>query len=178
MGTGELQTVASLPRLGVDELHLLRGLLTFPAESTLDLVRDLSAVWPWLGDAVRELDTLGLDDWRAEYRRLFFHGAAPALCPPFASAYAGGGDEPAWGMASLHMRAELPLSNLPPDYLGAELNLLAELLESEHDLGPELLQEAWRHMQGWVPAFADCLVRHAGLHLYRGIGQRLDQLFA
>lgn len=177
METSELQIQPGVSRLSVDELHLLRGLLAFPGEPVRELVQDLATVWDWLAGAERQLASLGLDEWRAEYRRLFFRGQQPAQCPPFATDYAGPGEGPAWAMASLHLRAGFPLTNMPPDYICAELNLLAELLESEQDLGPALLGEAWEHLRGWVPEFATRLERQAQVELYRGVARRLLELF-
>ena len=166
-----------MPQISVDELHLLRGLLAFPNESSLELAIDLAEVWPWLQDARADLEAAGLEQWREEYRRLFFGGDQPAACPHHASAYAGVSRDAPWHIARLYARAGLPLCNVPPDYIGSELNLLAELLESEHDLGSGLVHEAWSHMADWIPRFAGCLAESTRIGLYRGIAARLHDLF-
>ena len=178
MGIGEATPSLSMPQISVDELHLLRGLLAFPNESSLELAIDLAEVWPWLQDARDSLEDAGLEAWREEYRRLFFGGDQPAVCPHHASAYPGVPRDAPWRVARLYARAGLPLCNVPPDYVGSELNLLAELLESEHDLGSGLVNEAWSHMAAWIPQFARCLGKSTRLDFYRGIAARLQDLFA
>lgn len=177
METGKVTPSPDMARLSVDELHLLRGLLAFPNEASLELLRELSEVWPWLEAAGQDMDAGSLDDWRSEYCRLFFNGEEAARCPHFSSAYEGAPNNAASKVAGLYMRAGLPLCNIPPDFIGSELNLLAELLESEHDLGSSLLHEAWLHMAGWIPQFAACLRRETRLALYRVMADRLEQLF-
>lgn len=177
MATGEATPTLSMPQISVDELHLLRALLGFPNESSLELARELGGVWPWMRDARQDIQAIGLEPWREEYRRLFFGGDQPTVCPHYASAYGGVPRDAPWRVARLYSRAGLPLCNVPPDYIGSELNLLAELLEGESDFGSALLHEAWEHMTHWVPLFARCLQEHAQLSLYRGIGERLETLF-
>ena len=178
MGIRQSDAVPSAPPLSVDELHLLRGLLVLPSEALLDLIRELSAFWPCLSRARAEVDGQPVEALREEYLRLFIGGESPPLCPPFASAYLAPGSQSAVVVARLYAAAALPLTNVPPDYIGSELNLLAELMESEHDLGPELLGETWNHMAAWVPQFAATLRMRAHSGLYQGIGERLGQLFA
>ena len=177
MGIGEATPSLSMPQISIDELHLLRGLLAFPNESSLELALDLAEVWSWLQDTRDDLEAAGLEPWREEYRRLFFGGDEPAVCSHNASAYQGIPRDAPWHVARLYARAGLPLCNVPPDYIGSELNLLAELLESEHDLGSGLVHEAWSHMAAWIPKFARCLGTNTRLGLYRGIAARLEDLF-
>ena len=150
-GVTRMGSVYPATRLNVDELHLLRGLLAFPTDDSYALVKQLARSWSWLGSVRDELESTSIDDWREEYRRLFMHGHAPALCPPYESAYAHG---------------------------DVQWDLLAELLESEGDLGREPVAEIWEHLTAWVPRLADDLERHARISLYRGLAARLRELFA
>ena len=175
-GVTRMGSVYPATRLNVDELHLLRGLLAFPTDDSYALVKQLARSWSWLGSVRDELESTSIDDWREEYRRLFMHGHAPALCPPYESAYAHGDVQ--WDIAMLYSRWGVSMCSMPPDYLGSELNLLAELLESEGDLGREPVAEIWEHLTAWVPRLADDLERHARISLYRGLAARLRELFA
>ncbi|MBS4097820.1 MAG: molecular chaperone TorD family protein, partial [Sulfuricella sp.] len=110
---------------------------------------------------------------------LFICGHPKTACPPFESAFLGGG---MFGIAcdrlgDLYRRAGLQAEDVPPDYLGTQLECAAYLLEQPCDHSNELLQELWRdHLAGWAPRFGTALQGESRLQLYRELGAQLEEL--
>lgn len=165
--------------LNVDELYLLNGLLAMPTRDSFELVSDLAGMWAWMQPLQRSLDALSLAEWQREYQRLFIHGKADAPCPPFESFYR---DERVPGLAGcevakLYAHTGIRLQNIPADYLGSELNLLAELIHLAEEVDTDIIIEMWERLGNWVPKLARDLSQHASLEFYQVLGQRLGQLF-
>lgn len=172
--------VATAPhQLDVDELYILSGLLQMPGEESYDLVGDLTGVLGWLRGAYESLQGLPLDEWQQAYIRLFVHRTPRAPCPPYESAYCQELEpgECAARTADLFARAGARILNMPPDFLGSELRLLAELVE-DRTSDPRLSFLLWDRLRQWVPRFGADLERHAELLVYRALGKRLQELFA
>ena len=163
-----------------ETLRLLSGLLASPASDSLEVLRELSGEHAWLSQPVAELGSVPLEEWQAEHARLFISGHPKTACPPFESAFLGGA---MFGAAcdqlgDLYRRAGLQAEGTPPDYLGAQLECAAYLLEQSCGHGNELLQELWReHLVSWVPRFGAVLQTESWLSLYRQLGRQLEGLF-
>ena len=160
-------------------LRLLSGLPASPGDESLDVLRELSAEHVWLRPAVAELEQTPLQEWQAEHARLFISGHPKTVCPPFESAFLSGAmfgtacDQ----LADLYRRAGLQAEDLPPDYLGTELECAAYLGEQSCNHSSELLHELWQqHLSGWLPRFGSTLQQESRLLLYRLLGQKLAEL--
>lgn len=164
--------------LDFDELYVLGGLLQMPDAASYALVRDLAVVWPWLKEAERSLEAVPLEAWQQEFIQLFIHRSPRAPCPPYESSYSEELEpgECAARAAQWYLRAGLRPSHMPPDFLGAELRLLAEMLElSEPD--SQLVHQLLERLREWVPQFAEALESNTQLEIYRSLARRLKALF-
>lgn len=162
-----------------ETLRLLSGLLASPGGDSLAVLRELAGEHAWLGEPVAELEQSSLEEWQAEHARLFISGHPKTVCPPFESAFLGGGmfgaacDQ----LSDLYRRAGLQADGAPPDYLGTLLECAAYLLEQPCGHSNELLQELWsEHLAAWVPRFGSVLQQESRLLLYRQLGQQLAGL--
>ena len=162
-----------------DILRLLSGLVASPGDESLEVLRELTAEYAWLGKSVAELEQTPLEEWQAEHTRLFISGHPKTVCPPFESAFLSGtmfstaSDQ----LGDLYRRAGLQAENLPPDYLGTQLECAAYLSEQPCNHSSELLQELWQeHLAAWLPKFGSALQQESGLLLYRLFGQQLAEL--
>ena len=165
--------------LSPQTLRLYSGLLASPADDSLEVLRELAGESAWLSESVAELAQTPLEEWQAEHARLFISGHPKTACPPFESAFLGGA---MFGAAcdqlgDLYRRAGLATEDVPPDYLGTQLECAAYLLEQPCEHSHELLQELWRdHLAGWLPRFGAALQAESRLWLYRELGARLAGL--
>ncbi|MDD5058786.1 MAG: molecular chaperone TorD family protein [Sideroxydans sp.] len=160
-------------------LRLFSGLLASPGIESLDALREMAAEHVWLGESVAELEQMPLDEWQAEHTRLFICGHPKTVCPPFESAFlsntmfSAASDQ----LADLYRRAGLQAEELPPDYLGTQLECAAYLNEQPCTRSSELLLELWReHLAAWLPKFGSALQNESRLQLYRLYGQQLAEL--
>lgn len=191
-----------------DPAHLRRLalLLAFPEADALGVLHELVVQEPWLAEPIAELAAEGIESWQAEYTRLLLSGCPRTPCPPYESAYREGRmhGNATQALEDLYRRAGLEIRSLPADYLGAELEFAAYLMECaalqtegqalgdpsdawatsspladrSGELG-ELAAELWEgHLCQWVPRFAADLRSHARLLLYRRLGERLSELCA
>ncbi|MDD5330684.1 MAG: molecular chaperone TorD family protein [Sulfuricella sp.] len=169
-----------MTNLDPELLRLLGGLLASPADDSLDVLRELAGENAWLDEPLAELEGMPLEEWQAEHARLFISGHPKTACPPYESAFMGGG---MFGVAcdmlgDLYRRAGLEAEGLPPDYLGTQLECAAWLLEQPCSHSGDLLGELWRdHLAAWTPRFGATLATESRLQLYRQLGQRLRGLF-
>jgi TorA maturation chaperone TorD len=160
-------------------LHLFSGLLASPCNGSLDVLRELAAEHVWLGQGVAELEQTPLEEWQAEHARLFISGHPKTVCPPFESAFLSGA---MFGTAcdqlgDLYRRAGLQAEDLPPDYLGTQLECAAYLGEQPCNHSNALLQELWhQHLSAWLPRFGSVMQQESRLLLYRLLGQQLAEL--
>ena len=161
-------------------LRLFSGLLASPGGESMAVLRELADEHAWLAGAVAELEDVPLDEWQAEHTRLFVSGHPKTACPPFESATVSGS---LWGtagdkLADLYRRAGLEATDLPPDYLGTELECAAYLLEQDCSRSRDLLRELWQeHLASWVPRFHPLLQAESRLLLYRQLAQQLAGVF-
>ncbi len=152
-----------------------------PTRESYSVLDEMSHQAPWLRDTLPELITLPLDRWQGEHTRLFISGFPHTACPPFESAYRGGlmGGSTNEQLVMLYQRVGLETRDIPPDYLGALLELAAHLLERSEPLDPPLWAALWEeHLGAWVPRFARDLINATHLNLYRRLGAELLDLFA
>ncbi len=161
--------------------HLLRtlaGVLAMPGEDSLPALRELAKESAWLQPAIKELESIPLDAWQGEHTQLFITGFPKTPCPPFESAYRHGsmGGSATEELLGLYAKVNLTAGEMPADYLGTELEYAAYLLENdaEEALWPELWDG---RLARWVPKFADDLIKHSQLELYRSVGGKLRELF-
>jgi putative dimethyl sulfoxide reductase chaperone len=156
------------------KLRFCAACLAEPSPGALAAL-DVASTWqPWLGSAIRQLMHTGLDAWRGEHTRLF---VAPALAPPFASAFREGGINGAAADEAQDFYATLGLASregLPADYLGSLLECEAYLLENATVQDAEAFRRAF--MADWIERFVDRLLEHSTLEFYRGLGERLLML--
>ena len=160
-------------------LRLLSGLLASPRSESLEVLCELASRHGWLDEAVQELKLTPLEEWQAEHTRLFISGHPKTACPPFESSFLSGTmfSSASDQLADLYHRAGLVAEELPPDYLGTQLECAAYLSEQPCDHGSELLQELWReHLSAWVPRFGAALQKESQLLLYRLFGRQLTEL--
>lgn len=162
-----------------ETLRLLSGLLASPGDDSLAVLHELAGEHAWLGEPIAELEQTSLEEWQAEHARLFISGHPKTVCPPFESAFLGGGmfgavcDQ----LGDLYRRAGLQADGAPPDYLGTLLECAAYLQEQPCGHSNELLQELWReHLAAWVPRLGPVLQQESQLLLYRRLGQQLAAL--
>jgi len=159
-----------------ETLRLYSGLLASPAGDSLEVLGELAGEFAWLSESVAELAQTPLEEWQAEHARLFISGHPKIACPPFESAFLGGA---MFGTAcdqlgDLYRRAGLQAEDVPPDYLGTQLECAAYLLEQPCEHSHALLQELWRdHLKGWLPRFGTALQAESRLLLYRELGAQL-----
>ncbi|MGD8207390.1 MAG: molecular chaperone TorD family protein [Thiohalocapsa sp.] len=174
-----MRSATALRDLDFDELFILSGLLQVPGNIAKEFVLDVGQSWAWLREAVRDLQGMSLDEWQREYVELFLRRGTEISCPPYESDYCveDPADACAVRLAEIHMLAGVPVSNMPPDYIGSELRLLAQLLEYDTQADPALAEELWGRLRAWVPRFAADLEQRSRLSLYRALGRRLAQIF-
>lgn len=161
-------------------LRLLAGLLAMPTGDSYSILDEMAKQAPWLRDCLAQLKTLPLDRWQGEHTRLFISGYPRTACPPFESAYREGlmGGSANERLVTLYQRVGLETQNIPPDYLGALLELAAHLLDRSEPRDPQLWAALWdEHLGTWVPRFARDLINAAHLTLYRRLGGELLRLF-
>lgn len=180
------QLASSKPDPG--ELRTLAWLLALPEDDARDALSEMLGVAPWLADALAEIEATPLEHWQAEHTRLFVNGHPKTPCPPFESAYRQGrmGGPVCADLQGLYARVGLAATAAaPPDYLGTMLECAAYLLASDEGTAADaeargqVLASLWdEHLAVWVPRFAEHLVGHARLDLYRRLGARLRELFA
>ena len=162
-----------------ETLRLFAGLLASPGTESLTALRELVGENAWLGESIAELEQTSLEEWQAEHARLFISGHPKTACPPFESAFRGG---LMFGAAcdqlgDLYRRAGLQAEDLPPDYLGTQLECAAYLREQPCDHSNELLQELWcEHLAVWMPQLGALLQKESRLLFYRQYGQQLEGL--
>jgi TorA maturation chaperone TorD len=161
-------------------LRLLAGLLAMPTGESYPILDEIAEQVPWLRGCLTELTALPLDRWQGEHTRLFISGFPGTACPPFESAYReklmGGSTNEQ--VITLYQRVGLEVEDMPPDYLGALLELAAHLLERPEPLDQELWAVLWdKHLGTWVPRFARDLIDATHLTLYRRLGGELLRLF-
>ena len=162
-----------------ETLRLLSGLLASPGIESLDVLRELAEEYVWLGESIVELEQKSLEEWQAEHARLFISGHPKTICPPFESAFLGGTmfGTACDSLGDLYRRAGLQAEDLPPDYLGTELECAAYLQEQPCDHSSELLQELWQeHLSVWIPRIASLLQEESRLLFYRQFGKQLAGL--
>ncbi|WP_236786449.1 TorD/DmsD family molecular chaperone [Allochromatium tepidum] len=170
-----------------DPSHLRRlaMLLAMPETDALEALREIADEEPWLAEPIAELESLPPERWQAEHTRLFVSGYPKTPCPPFESAYRQGnmGGTAAPDLQGLYRRAGLESGEVPPDYLGTQLEFAAYLLDAGSGEGDTdcsagtLAAELWsNHLCRWLPRFARDLQTQADLALYRGLGERLARL--
>lgn len=161
------------------ELELLAVLLGTPGEEALEVLQSISTSEPWLQDAVTGLADVPLQEWQAEHTRLFVSGHPRTVCAPFASVWKEGKMQGQARDAALALYARAgfkPEAELPADFLGSELQLLAFLL-AQNPLDESLVMDTLEHLRDWVPPFSEALRRESRVALYRAMGERLETLF-
>lgn len=160
-------------------LRLLAALLGAPEAESLAVLRDIGARFPWLHEAVAELERWPLEQWQAEHTRLFVNGYPTTPCLPFASHWRHGcmHGPVAGELQAFLARAGFAGGAMPPDYLGLLLECGAHLGEQATEAHHALRRELWQeHLKPWLPQFAAALREHSGLGLYRLVGTRLQEL--
>lgn len=174
MGMNTAIDTTAVPLPEPASLRLWAGLLAQPDAEAAEVLGEQEV--PWLREAVQELIAVGLERWQAEHTALFISAQPEPPCPPFESAITEGVMNGEAGETLRRICEHLgftPWPDLPPDYLGTELELLAWTLDEGYSQGRTL----YAHMQGWVPEFARRLAEHAKLRLYRELGERLLEAF-
>ncbi len=193
------------PNPNIDPAHLRRLalLLALPDPDALGVLNDLTAHEPWLAEPITELAVYTLEEWQAEFNRLFVAGYPHTPCPPYESAYREGwmNGRSIQSLAELYGRAGLVAQAMPADYLGTQLEFAAYLWEGAsiqldmaktagHADGPSLspaqatdpqacAAALWEeHLCQWLPRFAQDLQIHARLLLYQRLGEQLAELCA
>ena len=164
-----------------ERLRRLAALLALPGRDALEILGDLVALEPWLGDSLPELAAVGLEEWQGEYTRLFISGYPKTPCPPFESAYRQGsmGGTAAADLEQLYRRVGLESTAMPADFLGTILECAAYLLDQDGAPDEAIWSELWGgHLARWVPGFAKDLTVHSRLGLYRALGRELDAMFS
>jgi TorA maturation chaperone TorD len=167
-------------RLDFDELYILSGMLQLPTSESHRFIEDLSKLWGWLQEPSRSLSQCLLPDWQREYLRLFVAKMPGTRGAPYESSYCDGAEPGACALrvSDLCVQAGIKLGNMPPDFLGAELLLLAQLLEQPEERGArDLAGELWARMSEWVPRYAADLREDAKLPIYSALATRLERLF-
>ena len=176
-------------QINPQQLRLLAGLLAMPSEDSLDVIEEIAQQNNWLYESFDELKaTVSLEHWQTEHTRLFINGHPKTTCPPFESVYRNGIMQgPACNeIEQLYQAVGLePIKDMPSDYLGIMLECAAYLLEqksstlnSQPNNEVDNFQILWQdHLAKWVPKFADDLLKHGQLLLYRQLGQQLKELF-
>ncbi len=162
---------------GAERLQVLAGLLAAPVAESLDVLRELAAAHPWLQPAVKELESVPVDQWQGEHTRLFINGYPKTPCPPFASAYRNGvmGGRVQGDLAALYQEFGLACDEMPADYLGVILECAARFEEQQDGCVPRA--RLWNdYLHDWLPRFATDLEQHANLELYRTLGRELAAL--
>ncbi|MGC1953819.1 MAG: molecular chaperone TorD family protein [Gammaproteobacteria bacterium] len=151
-----------------------------PTGDSCSILEETAEQAPWLRDGLKELTALPLDRWQGEHTRLFISGYPHTACPPFESAYREGlmGGSTNEQLITLYQRVGLETQEIPPDYLGALLELAAHLLDRPEPWDAHLWTALWdEHVASWVPRFARDLVNAAQLTFYRRLGGELLRLF-
>jgi putative dimethyl sulfoxide reductase chaperone len=161
------------------ELRILASLLGAPDADAREAVVELAAHYDWLRPAAQELQGLALEEWRAEYARLFASGHPSSPCPPFESAYLSRRlPEPqTQALKQLYKRMGLRTDGVQADYLGSLLECAA-YLNTDPAAGKAFWGELWEgHLTCWVPRFCRELEMESRLLLYRIVARRLRELF-
>ena len=163
------------------QLQTLAGLLSMPEDDGLDIITELAEEEPWLQDALKELTYVSLDQWQGEYTRLFLSHHPTTVCPPYESAYRHGEmcGPAIEELDEIYRKAGLESQDIPSDFLGTILSCIAYLEDWDGPVAKELKDELWqKHLALWLPRFAEDLMTHSKLQLYRNLGKRLIQLYA
>lgn len=161
------------------EYLALSSLLGAPAEDSLPALAEQGLAYPWLEEALPELQAMPLEQWQAEHTRLFLCGHPTTPCAPFASVWRSGD---MFGPA--HDAARRFISQLgmhpgeaPADYLGVLLECAALLSARATSMHTDLKGELWRdHLLPWLPKLAEAMREHSTLRLYHNMGRRLQEL--
>lgn len=161
------------------DLRILASLLGTPDMDAKEAVQELAAHYAWLKPAADELETLSLDEWRAEHNRLFIGGHPNTPCPPFESAYLAGhmhGPQER-ELKELYQRMGMMADGAPADYIGTLLECAAHL-KSNPDSAKIYWSELWdRHLARWAPRFCRELKVESNMVLYRVVAERICELF-
>ncbi len=160
-------------------MRVLAGLLAAPDRESLEVLESMAPELDWIGDSLQELRALPLDAWQGEHTRLFINGFPTTPCIPIASVWLHGTiqGQTAEAVNHLYQQAGLQSKTEIPDYLETLLEAFDYLSVPgklpEHDR-LMLLETLWQdYLVSWVPRFASALVREAGLHIYRRLGDRM-----
>ncbi len=157
-----------------ERLRLLATLLAAPEPDSLAILEELAPEHPWLAEAAAELRSVPIEEWQAEHGRLFICGYPRTPCLPFESAHRHGMmcGPATEELAMLYLDLGLQADELPPDYLGIELECAAHLAEAGGH--PEAERALWQdHLLRWLPEYADVLARESRLVLYGGLANEL-----
>lgn len=160
------------------ELELLAALLAMPQAGSLEALAEVAGETPWLQAAVDQLHSTPLEEWQAEHTRLFISGHPHTPCPPFESVWREGKmmGHSLDKVQRLYVQAGFtPSAELPADFLGSELELLAAVLAQQPE--SPLLGEVANHLHGWILPFARQLQAESRLALYRVLGEKLEAVF-
>jgi TorA maturation chaperone TorD len=144
-----------------------------------EAVQELAVHYAWLKPAAEELDSLGLEHWKSEHRRLLGRGSAVALCPPYESAYLRAGPHSLRikSLKNLYRRTGMSPFGAPADYLGTLLECAADM-RADATAGRDLWAELWQgHLASWVPRFCRDLRTESRMKLFRIVAERLATLF-
>ncbi len=158
------------------ELRILASLLVSPDLDAREAVLELAAHYSWLEPAARELESIPMEEWQAEFARLF---ASDSPCPPFESVYLSGrmhGPQEQ-ALRDLYRRLGMMPTGAPADYLGTLLECAA-MVNANPEVGKDYWSELWDgHLLRWVPLFCSQLRRESHMTLYRVVAERLCVLF-
>lgn len=160
-------------------LRLLGLMLCMPDRESLSLLRTLSEDHGWMQAGLHELCLTPLQQWQAEYTRLFVNGFPKTAAPPYESVYR---NQTMCGpvvdqLHSLYRDAGLTVGEMPADYLGTQLEFSAHLAASDHPRARHWQRRLWQeHLQQWLPRFIGDLNQHSRLLIYRLWGGQLSLL--
>ncbi len=161
------------------ELRILASLLAAPDQGAKEAVEELAVHYQWLQPAARELKQLSLDQWQAEYARLFISDDSAMRCSAYESVYLHGcrHGPPERSLRDLYRRIGMGSTGAPVDYIGTLLECAAHI-QADPRLGKDFWEELWDgHLRNWVPNFCRELHTASRLVLYRIVGRRLCELF-
>lgn len=159
------------------ELRVLSRLLAHPEGDALEGLKEVVPHYPWLAEAVAELEGITMEQWQGEHTRIFINGFPRTLAPPFMSAWSEG-QMAGHGVRALRQVYQAtglePAEGMPGDYLGTMLEFLAYLLENPKDggaMGADAFKEQFFHP--WIRSFTQALQGGSELKLYRVLATRL-----